>query len=1129
MNGKRMREKLNSSGFTLIELLVVVGILAILTAIVLPGLAASYRDLKITELDDTARELFLSAQSELTDLKVTGRLQTFANEDLLKELSASDTEYEADNRYLTSGEAEDSLPQTALLLSTKGGSYVLKLNPLSGDVCAVFYAERTLNYGDVSELDLSQEARSTQGVGYYGGVSAGSARTAEFQEELPVSAGFSIVNGNDLYVKVACTNVADRSRLSVRLNVTGETDSAGNSRSWYCEADGYGYRDEYTGVTGTDGTIETAATLGSAELVYADYTADDGTCTLYFLLDSLVTGRGFSEICTGLTPGDDVTVSAQVQYRKQTPACVTDLNEASVTVNSLFSGKTAVDSRTELTAENTRQLSNLRHYAAARDETVCLTQMKTIDFTARSEKLMPGNEPTVGNADYELPAYFEPLSLSGAAGSAYEADGNGYLLRQFSIRHNASAGAQTGLFGSTAGALTLTDVLLEDPTVVGTDAVGTLIGSAESTAGEILVSGCGAYATAIGSGTVSGGVDSDTAQNVGGLIGAAENGGKGITVTDSFSALAVSNAGAVTGGLIGTLSGGTVQNCFTSGTVRSGASVSGYRDTAGGLVGAVETATNIVDNCYSTADVYARANGGGLAGTAPEALTLTDSYAYGTVTLEASTRYGPLVGDRADATYSGCGYLSDKAEGMAMLYSDLTARVTAANRAVESRYPWTSEGDFPFPTVTANRIHYGSWPTEPASKLSEIAYVAYYEQYTGGTYGYYTVTADGETVSTLTDQEITATGFAFLAKSQQDLGSVTVQDEMGMSAKGNSLVSGSALSAVDGGYSLFPLNGSGRKLCLRPQDSYTKPRAAVQLTLTWTGATRLFYLNTNFACLSNQSDFGMTESNPLVIRTRAQLENITALANLSASYQGFWFAQTHDIAAAITTGGIPAGAYHYDGGGCKISGLSKVLFIYNQDPMKNIHLTDVAIANGRAALVETANASVTDCSAEGSVTATSGSTAGLVYTAYSSCTLSECFFVGSVTATSGSAAGLIMNNMSATVKDCWTAGTVTAPGGTACGFQGGSWSGGVQTSYSLMKVSGRTAYGFASTVNNAGSFATCYWAKDTGWNEGLTSMGTAQTLAELMALPQYLSTEIWIPGSGVYPYPQLKNNLYTGA
>ena len=77
MNYANKQNKRNNRGFTLAEMLIGVAILVVLMSIAIPGAVAFQRKLHMAELDDYARQIFMAAQSEMTNMKASGRLDVY--------------------------------------------------------------------------------------------------------------------------------------------------------------------------------------------------------------------------------------------------------------------------------------------------------------------------------------------------------------------------------------------------------------------------------------------------------------------------------------------------------------------------------------------------------------------------------------------------------------------------------------------------------------------------------------------------------------------------------------------------------------------------------------------------------------------------------------------------------------------------------------------------------------------------------------------------------------------------------------------------------------------------------------------------------------------------------------------
>ena len=71
-----MKLRNRKKGFTLAEVLIVIAIIAILGALAVVGVNAYKKNMKVTELDNAARALYISAQNHMTAAKASGKLQT---------------------------------------------------------------------------------------------------------------------------------------------------------------------------------------------------------------------------------------------------------------------------------------------------------------------------------------------------------------------------------------------------------------------------------------------------------------------------------------------------------------------------------------------------------------------------------------------------------------------------------------------------------------------------------------------------------------------------------------------------------------------------------------------------------------------------------------------------------------------------------------------------------------------------------------------------------------------------------------------------------------------------------------------------------------------------------------------
>ena len=161
---KPIRSKRNS-GFSLVEVLAVVGILVILLAIsIVP--VANYKDkLKITELDNAAREIFMAAQNRAVLLYDSQQLDGYVNRgvntaELLGYAQHSKEEDEEELYYLTSRNISELLGPGSIdsAFQRDNVEFYIVFDLKSGSVTDVFYAEKT---------DVEEATPLTELIGTY--------------------------------------------------------------------------------------------------------------------------------------------------------------------------------------------------------------------------------------------------------------------------------------------------------------------------------------------------------------------------------------------------------------------------------------------------------------------------------------------------------------------------------------------------------------------------------------------------------------------------------------------------------------------------------------------------------------------------------------------------------------------------------------------------------------------------------------------------------------------------------------------------------------------------------------------------------------------------------------------------
>lgn len=135
--------------------------------------------------------------------------------------------------------------------------------------------------------------------------------------------------------------------------------------------------------------------------------------------------------------------------------------------------------------------------------------------------------------------------------------------------------------------------------------------------------------------------------------------------------------GSFVGGLVGRLKGGTMQNCYATGSVQS-------RQDVGGLVGlAWENAK--IQNCYATGSVQGEADVGGLAGYAFYA-QIQSCYAAGEVT-GSSSSVGGLVGGSSGGGTKDCVAMNPKISGQAIDKNRMIGHAWSST-SIRNNYAW---------------------------------------------------------------------------------------------------------------------------------------------------------------------------------------------------------------------------------------------------------------------------------------------------------------------------------------------------------------------------------------------------------------------------------------------------------
>ena len=673
-----IKKRLDRKGFTLAEVLVTVAIILILAGVTFVSVVQYQKNLRLMEMDGTAKEIFIAAQNHLSVAQASGDLDRLAE----KAKSATGTtdstigtklssapsyagnasgEYyyvihdvnSGSESYTPAGSEailQMMLPFGALdeTVAT-GGNYAIVYELKSASVVAVLYSgagnasfgnAAVINFGDddvskIKDICNDKSARKNyvkNGVTTIVGCYTGKAGSAAIPTETLEAPKLEVKNENKLHVIVSDEKPTDTVTLIIRGVQSGTVAQRILKRSTSDGNDGSGTFD----VTLDDIT-------GDGSYRFANIISSDR--------DRFTKTKG-----DGFIPGENIEISARVS---STTGFATPKESAKYTVSSLFGdvNETKDAGNTTVYIRNLRHLENLganvSGFTAALGNGTTSGSSKVVNITAEQKNdITMFSMSTSGSAGGN---HFENLRGSAIYGMGQEAtfvaiDVNYPLVyhgNQHEI-HDVSIGAQqdhtaAGIFGQVAdpasgaanASLSVSDLILRNNRVSGTNVknAGMLVGE---TAKNLTVDGVLAYYHEdTYDETKDSSVEVTASENAGGLIGLV-SGGK-LDVKNSAAAVYV-KGGSAAGGFIGSVSGAsadsTIVQSYAGGHTRDGAYSTTDATTnkpvlegpgrysvqasgnAGGFIG-VTTNKVSMNAVYSTASAYASSgdsNSGSFAG-----------------------------------------------------------------------------------------------------------------------------------------------------------------------------------------------------------------------------------------------------------------------------------------------------------------------------------------------------------------------------------------------------------------------------------------------------------------------------------------------------------------------------------
>lgn len=645
-----VKKRLNRKGFTLAEVLVTVAIILILAGVAFVSVAQYQKNLRLMEMDGTAKEIFIAAQNHLSVAKASGDLDRLAEDastsaigTKLDSTSVSayagnhSGEYYSVIHNVTRGTEsytptegkkilEMMLPFGALdeTVATSG-NYAIVYELKSASVVAVLYsgagnasfgnaAVISFDDGDVSKIKGIYNDKSARKSYQKGDVTAivgcytGTAGSAAIPTETLEAPKLEVKNENKLHVLVREANNTD----NITLVITGEqSGTTARRRLNRDSSDGY--------------------ENGKFDVTLDDITGVDGA----FRFCQIIKGGRFAPDVarSNFIPGENIIISA---IASSTTALATPKESAKYTVSSLFDD---VNETTIATGDTKIYIRNLRHlenlganvsgFTAAFGTGTTSGSSNVVNITAVQK-----NDITMFSFDGLRDAEHKHIYGSGTNAGMYTAanvnyplsyDGGSHEIYDLSIS-SYSGGSVTelnaGIFGNVTDKLSVKNLILRNdkiPEKASATNAGMLLGK---TSENLTVDGVLAYYQEPEYNEANdSAVEVQAKQVAGGLIGLV-SGGK-LDVKNSAAAVYV-KGGKAAGGLIGSVAGAangsTIVQSYAGGHTKDGA----YSTTdaenqpvlegpgrynvqasgnAGGFIGV--TTNNVTMNAvYTTASAY---------------------------------------------------------------------------------------------------------------------------------------------------------------------------------------------------------------------------------------------------------------------------------------------------------------------------------------------------------------------------------------------------------------------------------------------------------------------------------------------------------------------------------------------
>lgn len=674
-----------NSGFTLVEALATVAILIILLGLSAVGVARWQDPLKITELDNAARAIYMAAENRAVLLQNSGAaasLLTVPTTPAPGDLTSSSATVTQGGKKgtvslcvlsdtTTADILNELLPVGVIDPTLKEGHFYILYDRSTYHVFEVFYAEKSFLLPEKEEDMETLRGSRSERVSYYREDTANRCLVGHYAGGLagPIGAKplptpgveVSITNGNELTLTVKYT-IPKGLPSGVKYSPSVKLDYLGTST-----------KEDLLSVDATTGVFKYLNDGRLTQTGDFNVPSAENTVTYTWVLDSLAQddSGNFTKQFKGLFSkpdaiafGRDFTVNASLELSAD--GYIKSNNAADGTNNSLFA-KTL-----EGGDPNTAYITNLRHLQNLdSDSSGAKGKKEALQLYALDAKKVKDNKDTVLNSAYE----FRPI----ANNDLQSYNGQGKTISNLTVTGNSANGKNgAGLFGSVGdagfkfqnvrladskvtagesawGTVQPTGALLgyfwssvsfEDCQVVNTEVLGTsslaggMAGQMWAVKGKtVTFKNCKAEGLTVNS----------WSSYAGGLLGWSGGGGSAeftdCTVGTDGSAFTVSGSNA--GGLLGNAGGeATFTNCTVgNGDAPQPVSISGWQY-SGGVVGNLGFSGSFEKCKVFNVEVGLSSEAGGIAGRATRA-SLKDCSTKN-LNVKGNLNAGGLVGGATD-------------------------------------------------------------------------------------------------------------------------------------------------------------------------------------------------------------------------------------------------------------------------------------------------------------------------------------------------------------------------------------------------------------------------------------------------------------------------------------------------